>query len=265
MVDLARLKPAEFDDRLTLVEHLDELRSRIIFSLIAIGAAFAVCFWQSDLLFDIAKEPLDGRDLVTLSPVEPFFTTVELAGYGAALIALPLLLYQVYAFVLPAFSPHERSTLRPFLIAIPILFLAGVAFAYFVVLPVAVEFLLNFNDEQFDTMVRSKEYFSFFGLTLLAMALLFQIPIVMLSLTRLEIVEPHFFSHNRRYAIFIISVVAAALPGGDPVSMLLIMVPLILLYEASIILARRFGLPRSEREERDRDVAAPDAPAPGAG
>ncbi|HEX2129000.1 MAG TPA: twin-arginine translocase subunit TatC [Solirubrobacterales bacterium] len=240
---MARLKPAEFDERMTLVEHLDELRSRIIFCLIALALAFALCFWQSDLLFDLATEPLDGRELLTLSPVEPFFTTVELAGYGAALLALPLILYQVYAFVLPAFSPHERSTLRPFLVAIPILFFGGVAFAYFVVMPVAIEFLLDFNEEQFNTQVRSKEYLSFFGLTMLAMALLFQIPIVMLSLTRLEIVEPDFFSRNRRYAIFIISVVAAALPGGDPVSMLLIMLPLLLLYEGSIIVARRFGRP----------------------
>jgi Tat protein translocase TatC len=246
------LKPAEFDERMTLVEHLDELRSRIIVSLVALGAAFALCFWQSDLLFDIAKEPLDGRDLVTLSPTEPFFTTVELAGYGAAIIALPLLFYQLYAFVLPAFSPHERGVLRPFLVAVPLLFLAGVAFAYFVVMPVAIEFLLNFNDEQFNTMVRSKEYFSFFGLTLLAMALLFQIPIVMLSLTRLEIVEPEFFAHNRRYAIFIISVVAAALPGGDPVSMILIMLPLIALYEGSIVVARRFGHPPDASEDAIR-------------
>ena len=243
---MARLKPADFDERLTLVEHLDELRSRIIVCLVALGAAFALCFWQADLLFDIAKAPLDGRDLVTLSPVEPFFTTVEVAGYGAAILVLPLLFYQLYAFVLPAFSPHERSTLRPFLVAIPVLFVGGVAFAYFVVLPVAIDFLLDFNDEQFDTMVRSKEYFSFVGLTTLAMALLFQIPIAMLSLTRLEIVEPEFFAHNRRYAIFIISVVAAALPGGDPVSMLLIMLPLVLLYEGSIIVSRRFGRPPEE-------------------
>ena len=232
---------------MTLVEHLDELRSRIIVCLVALGATFALCFWQSDFLFEIAKEPLDGRDLVTLGPTEPFFTTVELCGYGAAIITLPLLFYQLYAFVLPAFSPHERSVLRPFVIAVPLLFLAGVAFAYFVVLPAAIQFLLDFNDDQFNTLVRSKEYFSFFGLTLLAMALLFQIPIVMLSLTRLEIVEPDFFSPNRRYAIFIISVVAAALPGGDPVSMILIMLPLLVLYEASIVVARRFGRPPEER------------------
>ena len=231
---------------MTLVEHLDELRSRIIVCLVALGVAFVVCFWQSDLLFDIAREPLNGRQLTTLSPTEPFFTTVEISGYGAAIIALPLLFYQLYAFVLPAFSPHERSTLRPFIVAMPLLFLAGVAFAYFVVMPVAIKFLLNFNEAQFDTFVRAKDYFSFFGLTLLSMALLFQIPIVMLSLTRLEIVEPAFFSDNRRYAIFIIAVISAAAPGGDPVSMFLIMIPLLLLYEGSIIVARRFGRPPEE-------------------
>jgi sec-independent protein translocase protein TatC len=108
-------------------------------------------------------------------------------------------------------------------------------------MPVAIKFLLNFNDSQFDTFVRAKDYFSFFGLTLLSMALLFQIPIAMVSLTRLEIVEPEFFSKNRRYAIFIISVISAAAPGGDPVSMFLIMIPLLVLYEASIIVSRRFG------------------------
>lgn len=228
---------------MTLVEHLDELRTRIIICLVALGVAFGLCMWQSDLLFDIAKAPLDGRDLATFSPTEPFFTSVELAGYGATILALPLIFYQLYAFVLPAFSPHERTALRPFLIAIPILFVSGVAFAYFVVMPIAIKFLLEFNEDQFDTFVRAREYLSFFGLTMLAMALLFQIPIAMLSLTRLEIVDARFFARNRRYAIFIISVVAAALPGGDPVSMLLIMLPLVLLYEGSIHVAKRFGRP----------------------
>jgi sec-independent protein translocase protein TatC len=161
-------------------------------------------------------------------------------------LSLPVILYQIYAFVLPAFSPHERRTLTPFLIAMPLLFAAGVAFAYFVVMPAATQFLLNFNANEFNIQVRAREYYSFFGMTLVALGLLFQIPIAMLSLTRLEIVEPEFFSRNRRYAIFIISVVAAAAPGGDPVSMILIMIPLVVLYEASIVIARRFGKPPKE-------------------
>lgn len=241
---MARLKPAEFDQRMTLVEHLDELRNRIIVSLVALGVAFALCFWQNDLLLDLVNSPLpDDVDPITLSPTEPFFTTVEVSGYGAFILAMPILLYQLWAFVLPAFSPRERRAVTPFVFAMPFLFLAGVAFAYFVVMPVAVKFLLNFNEAQFNIQVRARDYYSFFGLTELAMGLLFQIPIVMLALTRLDIVSADWFARNRRYAIFIIAVVAAAAPGGDPVSMLMIMLPLLLLYEASILIDRRFGSP----------------------
>ncbi len=242
---MARLKPADFEDRLTLVEHLDELRTRIIVSLAALGVAFGLCFWQNKLLLDIANDPLpaDNPLPTTFGVTEPFFTTVEVAGYGALIIALPVILYQLYAFVLPAFSPEERRTVTPFLIAIPFLFIAGVLFAYFVVMPVAIKFLLNFNDSEFDILVRAKDYYGFFGLMLVAMGLLFQIPIAMLSITKLGIVAPEWFSENRRYAIFIIAVVSAAAPGGDPVSMFLIMIPLLLLYEGSILVAKRFGRP----------------------
>ncbi len=241
---IPRVKPAAFEDRMSLVEHLDELRTRIVVSLVAFGIAFAFCFWQDNRLLDIAKEPLpEGTNLITLKPTEPFFTTVEIAAYGAFVIALPILLYQLWAFVLPAFSPRERRAVMPFVIAMPFLFLAGIAFAYFVVMPVAIEFLLNFNESEFDIQLRAGEYFSFFGLFLLAMGLLFQIPIAMLSLTRLDIVSADWFARNRRYAIFIIAVLSAAAPGGDPVSMFMIMIPLIALYEASIIVDRRFGKP----------------------
>lgn len=233
---------------MALVDHLDELRNRIIISLLALGVAFALCFWQDGLMLEIANAPLpaDTPLPTTFGVTEPFFTTVEVAGYGALVLALPVIIYQVYAFVLPAFSPAEKRVLVPFLIAIPILFVAGVAFAYFVVMPVAVKFLLNFNAAEFDIQVRAREYYSFFGLMLIAMGLLFQIPVAILSLTRLEVVEPEFFAHNRRYAIFVIAVVSAAAPGGDPVSMIMIMVPLLALYEGSIVLARRFGRPPDE-------------------
>jgi sec-independent protein translocase protein TatC len=242
---LARLRAVKFEDRLTLVEHLDELRTRIIISLVAFGVAFGFCFWQDSLMLDIANVPLpDGRVPITFGVTEPFFTTVIVSAYGALILSLPVILYQAYSFVLPALSPYEKRTLMPFLISIPLLFIAGVAFAYFVVLPAAVKFLLNFNASEFDIEVRARDYYTFLGLTTVAMGLLFQIPIGILSVTRLGIVTPEQFAANRRYAILIISIVAAALPGGDPVSMILIMIPLILLYEASVQLARRFGEPR---------------------
>jgi sec-independent protein translocase protein TatC len=245
---VARLRAAiGHEDRLTLVEHLDELRSRIIVSLVAFGVAFALCFWQDSLMLDIFNWPLpeDNVDeLLTLSPTEPFFTTVEVAAYGAMVLSLPVILYQIYAFVIPAFSPQEKRVVFPYLVAMPLLFVAGIAFAYFVVMPAAITFLLNFNEADFNTQLRAKEYYGFLGILTVVLGLLFQMPIALLALCRLGVVTPEQLARNRRYAILIISIVAAALPGGDPISMILIMIPLLLLYEASVVLARRFGAPK---------------------
>lgn len=252
---MARVRAVKHEDRLTLVEHLDELRTRIIVSLAVFGVAFALCFWQSDLMLDIANWPLpsDVAKPVTFSPTEPFFTTVEVSAFGAAILALPVILYQLYAFVIPAFSPTEKRVVFPYLVAMPLLFIAGVAFAYFLVMPPATKFLLSFNEANFDIFVRAKEYYSFLGILVLMMGLLFQMPIALLSLCRLGVVTPDQLAKNRRYAILIISVVAAAAPGGDPVSMILIMIPLVGLYEVSVVLARRFGEPKE---------SAPSEPAP---
>jgi sec-independent protein translocase protein TatC len=242
--DRARRRAVGFDDRLTLVEHLDELRSRIIVSLAAFGIGFALCFWQDALMLEIfnAALPAETPQPITLGVTEPFFTTIEVAAYGAFVLSLPVILWQAYAFVLPAFSDAERRVVLPFLVAAPFLFLAGVAFSYFVVMPAAIDFLLNFNTADFDIEVRARDYYRFIGVLCLALGVLFQIPLGVLSITRLGIVTPDQLAKNRRYVILGISVVAAALPGGDPVSMLLIMLPLILLYEVSILIARRTGL-----------------------
>ena len=235
---------------MTLVEHLDELRNRIIFAGIVLVLAVSFCFWQNDTLLEIANEPLP-RDLdpLTFSPTEPFFTTIKLSIYGGILIALPILLYQVYAFVLPAFSPSERKVVFPMLLAVPFLFIAGTVFAYFVVLPPALSFLLGFNDTEFNIQIRASEYYGFFVLTLIGVGLLFQIPIGVLAVTRLGIVTPQQLAKNRRYAILIIAVVAMLLPGTDPVTMVICMLPLYLLFEFSLVLARWFGTPGDPAEE----------------
>jgi sec-independent protein translocase protein TatC len=255
---MARLKAARHDDRLTLVEHLDELRTRLIVSIAVFGVALALCFWQNHLLLDIARGPLpnDHQRLLTLGVTEPFMSTFTIAAYGAIILSLPIVLYQVYAFVLPAFSNAERRVVAPLLFMIPLLFVAGIVFAYFVVMPAATKFLLNFNDNQFNVQVRARDYYSFFATTLLAVGVIFQVPIGILAVTRLGIVTPQQLSKNRRYAYLIISIVAAALPGVDPVTMLIEMVPLIVLYELSIVLARLFGrqaegrLPEPSTQER---------------
>ena len=207
---------------MTLVEHLDELRNRIIASAAVLVVACGLCFWQNDLLLEIANEPLPGdRVPITFGVTEPFMTTLKISIYAGILIALPVLLYQAYAFLLPALKPTEKRVVLPFLLLVPLLFIAGVVFSYFVVVPAATEFLLNFNDDQFNIQVRASEYYSFFILTLIALGLVFQVPMGIVALTRLGIVTPQQLSHNRRYAYLILAVVAMLLPGTDPVTMLI--------------------------------------------
>ena len=242
---MRRVKAISYEDEVSVVEHLDELRSRIVVSITVFGVALALCFWQNHLLLELASGPLPSNHdkLITFGISEPFTTTMTVAAYGAIILSLPIVLYQAYAYLLPAFSNHQRRTIMPLLLLIPVLFIAGIAFGYVVVLPAATKFLLNFNDSQFNIQVRAREYYSFFASTLLACGVVFQVPVGILAVTRLGIVKVRQLQRNRRYAYLGCAVVAAALPGVDPVSMLLETAPLIALYELSIVLARLFGEP----------------------
>ncbi len=247
-------RPVDFEDRLTLVEHLDELRSRIIFSLAFFGVVLALCFWQNHALLDIANEPLpEGRTPITFGVAEPFTTTLTVSAYAAILISLPVLLFQAYAFVLPALSPREKKVILPFMLMAPVLFVCGVVFAYFVVVPAAAEFLLNFNEDQFNIEIRAREYYSFFALSEIAVGLLFQIPIGILAVTRLGIVTPQQIADNRRYAVLGIAVAAMLLPGTDPITMIISMAPLLVLFEGSLLFARLFGNPPKPEELEDSE------------
>ena len=239
-----RIRPVGHED------HLDELRTRIILSLVAFGVALALCFWQNHLILRIVNDPLNGRKPITLGVAEPFTTTFTLAAYAAILISLPVVLYQLYAFILPAFTPGERRVAMPLLLMVPFLFIGGVVFGYYVVLPAALKFLLHFNTDQFQVQIRARDYYSFVSMTLVACGLLFQIPVAILGLNRMGIVTPRQLRKNRRYAILVIAVVAMLLPGVDPVSMLIEMVPMIVLYELSILLAVAFGRPSEEVSDR---------------
>jgi sec-independent protein translocase protein TatC len=197
---------------------------------------------------------------VTLGVGEPFTATFKVAMYAGLLLALPLLLYQGYAFVLPAFSPREKEVAIPLLLMVPFLFVAGVVFAYYLVLPPAISFLQNFNDDSFDILLQARDFYSFELLVLMAMGALFQIPVGILAATRLGIVTPRQLRKGRRYALVLIAVIAALLPGQDPVTMVILMSPLIVLYEGSILLAslldRRAS--RAAREEEAEMAAAAD-------
>jgi sec-independent protein translocase protein TatC len=326
-----RLKPIAHDERLSLVEHLDELRTRIIICVVAFSVVFGICLWQDDRILKIVNEPLaeaqsnkpcdqtrdpleqaacwqtaqklvneriartaralaasasssddatlrdqadalsraaaaaveasprgSPRRPVTLGVGEPLTATLTVAGYAALLIALPLLLYQLYAFVLPAFSPTERQVALPLMLLVPFLFYSGVVFAYFIILPAAVDFLQNFNDDSYDVLLQARDYYKFSVMVLAAMGALFQLPLVILAITRMGILTPRQLRKNRRYAILVIAIVAALLPGGDPVTMLLIMIPIVFLYEGSILLAalldRRAARTRAAEEADDADA-----------
>jgi sec-independent protein translocase protein TatC len=247
---MAKVRPIGHEDRLSIVEHLDELRTRIIVSLLTFSVALGLCFWQNHLILDIVNEPLGGRKPITFGVAEPFTTTLTVAAYAAILISLPVILYQLYAFVLPAFSPNERRVAVPLLMMVPFLFIGGAAFGYFVVIPAALDFLLHFNTSEFQIEIRARDYYSFVTLTMISVGLLFQVPVLILALTRTGVTTPAKLRKNRRYAFLVCALLAAALPGVDPVTMLLEMVPLVALYELSILLATAFGRPSGEPSDQ---------------
>jgi len=245
-----RIRPIGHEDRLSVVDHLDELRSRLIVSVVAFVVAWALTTWQNDLVLEIMNSPLPvdkstGEQIqpITLGPAEGFTTTLMNAAYFALVISAPVILYEVYAFVLPAFSPRERRVATPLLLLVPVLFITGVVFCYFVVLSPALHFLLNFNADEFNTQVRAKDYYSFVSLLMIAMGLGFQIPVGVLAACKLGITNAQKLRRNRRYAIVVIVVLASLLPTLDPVTLLLESLPFYLLYELSILLAARWGRP----------------------
>jgi sec-independent protein translocase protein TatC len=316
------LRPVSHDDRLSLVEHLDELRTRLIICIAAFLVCFAVAFWQNGRLLHIMNRPLEqtafqkgsqdpfekaagfqqkekvlylqmaaayralaaddavspetrakfdtlaknaaataaavppptAKRPVTLGVGEPFTATFKVAAWAALLLAFPLILYQAYAFVLPAFDPREREVALPLMLGVPFLFIAGVVFAYYMVLPPAINFLQNFNDDSYDILLQARDFYSFEVMILLAMGALFQVPIGILAATRLGLITPRQLRKWRRYALVIIAVVAALLPGQDPVTMTMLMLPMLVLYEGSILFASL--LDRRARRARAREEAA---------
>jgi sec-independent protein translocase protein TatC len=296
------------EDRLSIVDHLTELRGRLIISLAALAVAFGFCLWQNHALLHVINEPLakqtqkqvkrgngplgatytvqqnarlvatqlqtvlrtlqrpgsgaspatraalhgvnpqlhkaivglskapEGDKPVTLGIGEPFTTTIGIALIFAFILALPIILFELYGFLLPAFSPEQQKITNSLMLSIPFLFVAGVTFGYFIVLPAAVRFFQNFNSGEFNVLVQANQYYHFAAVTLLAMGLVFQIPVAILAATRTGIVTPKQLRHNRRYAILACGAVAALLPG-DAVTLLLETVPLYMLFEASLLLA----------------------------
>jgi sec-independent protein translocase protein TatC len=243
----------------TLVEHLDELRSRIIIALVAIIPAFLVAFAFHEQIMDWLTGPLpDDRQLVTLGVTEPFTTSVKVSLIAGLALALPILLWQVWAFLAPAVEPHFQRVVLTFIVLATALFAAGVVFMYYVVLPRALDFLTSYDEELYDIQIRASYYYNFAAMTLVAGGLAFLLPIFVLGLVRLRIVTSDVLRRNRRIAFVGLLVFAILLPTVDPVSLAFEVVPLVLLFELSIWLS--VLMERRWQRAWDEDLAGAGTP-----
>ncbi|HWG54994.1 MAG TPA: twin-arginine translocase subunit TatC [Gaiellaceae bacterium] len=223
----------------TLVEHLGELRARLVISLLATFLPAAVIFvaFRQDLVELLIRPLPDDKTLVTLGVTEPFFTSLKVSFFAGLAIALPIVLYQLWSFLAPAVDERTQRTVAIAAAFGAFLFAAGVAFAYVVVLPKALAFLTNFNEDLFDVDIRASYYFSFVLVALLGMGLVFEMPIFVLTLVRLRIVTAAQLRRNWRFGVVAVFLVAILLPTVDPVSLAFEVVPLLALYFLSVVLA----------------------------
>ncbi|HSL00892.1 MAG TPA: twin-arginine translocase subunit TatC [Rubrobacteraceae bacterium] len=254
--------------RMTLIEHLDELRSRVIKVGVAFFVVAVVAWFFVDQIFNFLIEPagdaLDGR-LNFTSVTEALFSDIKLALYTAFLFTIPVLLYQGWAFVAPAVGDMGRAFTYVLITLASLLFLAGVAFGYFVVLPIGTQFLLNWDPDRYEAIITSGNYLSFVTRFLLAFGIVFELPAATYVGAKMELVDAPLLKKYRKHAIVLNTVLAAALtPGQDPFSMILMAVPMIIMYELSIIIARYVN-PVSEVAVHQLAREEEDAPEPDGG
>jgi sec-independent protein translocase protein TatC len=238
----------------TLVEHLDELRSRIIISLVALAATTTVTFIFHRHLIEWLERPLppDRRHLITFGVAEPFLTSFKISLMAGIALAFPILLWQLWSFLAPAFDESSQRHVAAFVLFASVLLAAGVAFGYWLVLPQALHFLTHYDDQLYHIQIRARDYFSFAVAVLAAVGIVFELPIFVLGLVRIGILSTYTLRHNRRLGYFIVAVIAVLLPGVDPVTTTFEGIPLVALYEGSIWLAvlmeRRWGMREAAAE-----------------
>ena len=236
----------------TLVEHLDELRSRIIISLLALVATTTVTFVFHHHLIHWLERPLppDRRQLITFGVAEPFLTSFKISLMAGIALAFPVLLWQLWSFLAPAFDESSQRIVVLFVAFASVLLACGVAFGYWLVLPQALHFLTHYDDRYYYIQIRARDYFSFALAVLAAVGIVFELPIFVLGLVRIGILSTYTLRHNRRLGYFIVAVIAVLLPGVDPVTTTFEGIPLVILYEGSIWLAvlmeRRWGVREAE-------------------
>jgi sec-independent protein translocase protein TatC len=223
----------------TLVEHLGELRARLFIALGALAVGFIVAYAFHGRLLDWLNRPLpDNLDKpTTFSPIEPFATSIVVSMWAGLLLALPVVLWQLWSFLAPAFEEHRQRSMVVLVGFATALGIGGVLFAYYVILPPAIHFLTNYDSSYFTIQLRARDYYRFVGFVLLGVALAFEVPVFVLALVRLRILSAAQLRHTWRVGIFVMVVIGVLLPGVDPVSTILSVIPLVVLYVLAIGLA----------------------------
>jgi len=239
---------------MTFLEHLDELRKRILHSAAAVGIAFCICWAFSEQIFRFLAVPIaevvGGMDqLIFIRPTEPFSIWIKVSFVAAIFLAAPYLVFQVWFFIAPGLYRKEKSYAIPFLVSSTFLFLLGGAFAYYVILPTALEFLINQYGAPFRAMVSALEYFNFEVVILVGMGLVFQLPVLVAFLSLFGMVTPRFLWKNFRYAFLVILIVAAVVsPTADALNLFLWSGPMVVLYLISIVISWIFKRRRGRTE-----------------
>ena len=245
-----------------LIEHLTELRTRLIWSLIGLGVMTVICFIFHKDIVQFLSGPLLRADpnakITTLNPQEAFFTVMNLAIWGGFFFGFPVIAYQIWAFVAPGLYKNEQGAFLPFLVATPFLFVLGASLAYFLVIPLALDFLIVFAEGissedgvQVENDNRFSEYVGFIKVMLLAFGMCFELPVLLTLLGRVGIVSSDQLARGRKYAVVGIAAVAAVVTPPDVISQFLLGIPVYGLYEISIHLVRNFEKRRAEQEAAD--------------
>jgi len=252
-----RLAPRrlDFGEEAPLVDHLGELRHRIVFALISLVVTFAVTYAFRHHVIGWLEHPLpkNKRDLVTLSPTEPFITSLMVSLYAAFLLSFPVIVYQVWAFFAPALNPKIQRGVVAMTAFATLLGALGLVFGYFVALPAAVKFLTSYDSSLYNIQIRARDYFSFATTVLIAVTVVFELPIVILGLVMVRVLSYRKLKKNRRLGYVIMAAIAVALPGIDPITTTLEMIPLMILFESSIWIAFWMERRRKKSGEGDDD------------
>jgi len=245
------IKKLSGDEKQSLIQHFEALRKSVIICVVAIVAAGLVCFNYNEQLLSIVTYPLRSinQRLIVTGVTEAFFVKLELSFLAGFIIAFPIVAWAIWGFFKPALYPHERKYVYILFPLIVILFAAGVLFSYFGILPLVLNFFVYIAGENLETMFKVDQYVNFVMAFSIPFGLVFELPVIIFFLTKIGVVKPQTLSKNRKYAILIIVVGAAALtPGPDPISQLMMAVPVYILYEVSIVVAK-FAKPRVKKEE----------------